>query len=125
MTMEFTFDNEKIKAAGYTTESIYEAMKSNFKSKGLRCVNEGEVLVFGEIGDNNDYGKMIGMMSLLTCQDWFLDIASTWIFRENGGYEDVLRQVKEKLAKGELSWRKNLNKKRRKTWAERLSLHLL
>jgi len=109
--MEITFDNEKVAIAGYTMESIYEAIKDNFIKNGLKCLSDEETLIFGGLGDRQDYGKMIIMMSLLTSQDWFLDTASSWIFRYNGGYEDVLRQVKEKLARGELSWRNQWNKK--------------
>jgi len=109
--MEFTFNTDKIKAAGYSIESVYNAMKDNFKHNGLVCINDGETLIFEGLGNNKDHGKMVFMMGFLTCQDWFLNIVSSWIFRDDGSYEDVLRQVNEKLAKGELSWRKNLNKK--------------
>jgi len=105
--MEFTFDKKKVELAGYTMESVYNAMKNNFTNNGLKCINDGETLVFAGLGDSKDYGKMILMMGLFTKQDWFLNIASSWIFRDNDGYEDILRQVNEKLSRGELAWRED------------------
>ena len=103
MTMEFAFDKKKVELAGYTMESVYDTIKNSFTNNGLKCISDGEPFIFSGLGDNKDYGKMIIMMGLFTKQDWFLNIVSSWIFRDNGGYEDVLKQVKEKLSIRELT----------------------
>jgi len=109
--MTFTFDKEKVEAAGYTMESVYKAMKQAFSNRNLECISEEEELAFSGTGHNNDYGNMSMLMRNLTLEDWFMDIVKSWFFECGSTREDVLSAVRDKIAKGELIWLTNKNKK--------------
>ena len=104
MIMEFTFDKDKVEEAGYTMESIYSAMKDNFKKNGLRCIDSGEVLTFGGTGTKDDYGKMLIMMGVLSSQGWFMYTVSSWVFRKKDSREDVLKHFRDGIAKGDYDY---------------------
>jgi len=101
--MEFTFDTEKVEAAGYTLESIYNAMKENFKKRNLKCVSDGEFLSFSGTGHSDDYGNMLVLVKRLSSEDWFMNTAKSWFFEYGNTYEDVLKDIKNKISKGRVN----------------------
>jgi len=102
--MEFTFDKEKVEAAGYTMNNVYKIMKETFKKRNLECISEGELLAFSGTGHKDDYGNMLLLIGGLSLEDWFMNTATSWFFDSGTTYEDVLSDVKEKIAKGEWIW---------------------
>ena len=99
MRMEFTFDEAAVLRRGYTMQTVHQAMKNEFAKRNLVCVEDGDVLAFEGTGNKNDYSSMLNMMRIYSRAAWFMDIASSWVFRtrETKGWEDVLVQAKERF----------------------------
>ena len=95
MQVRFSFDDELIEKKGVKRRDIYYTIKKNFTQKGLKCVSDGEQLVFEDMGHKDDYGNMWAIILALVDCDWFTDCASSCVFVENGKREDVLSQVPE------------------------------
>lgn len=95
MQVRFSFDDELIEKKGVKRRDIYYTIKKNFTQKGLKCVSDGEQLVFEDMGHEDDYGNMWAIILALVDCDWFTDCASSCVFVENGKREDVLSQVPE------------------------------
>lgn len=49
MGVEFEFDEEKIKALGYTLADVHCTIKKAYKKYGLPCISDGRmtILIFG------------------------------------------------------------------------------
>ena len=100
LKMEFTFDKAAIEKKGYSMESLYGEIKKEFASKNIPCVSDNEVLAFSGTGHKDDFSNMLTIMRIYSQVDWFMDTASSWIFRTNEGWEDVLKQAKKDWEEG-------------------------
>ena len=95
MRVEFEFNNDKIKAMGYTVNDVHYTIKQAFNEYGLPCVTEGDVLAFAGCGRKDDFSNLWNVIFQLTETDWFLNIATACHWCENGKrVEDILAQVK-------------------------------
>ena len=97
LRVDFSFDKNLVESNGYTVEHIHEIIKKEFKEKNIECIEDGEMLSFVGGKHKNDFSNMWIIILNLTSSDWFLNFATSCIWRE-GSYkwEDVLRQAKEK-----------------------------
>lgn len=96
MKVDFAFNQNLVEASGYTMADIYGTIKKEFGEKNIPCVSEGEVLSFSGGKQKNDFSNMWAVILRLTRSDWFLNFATSCIWREdNDKWEDVLRQVRE------------------------------
>lgn len=60
----------------------------------MKCVSENDVLVFEDMGRENDYGNMWSIIIGLIKSDWFVKCASSCVFTEDDDDdEDILSQV--------------------------------
>lgn len=95
LRVEFTFDDEKLKARGIERKNLYATIKENFHSKGLLCISDSQILAFEGTGRETDFGNVWFLTVSLLYYDWFVDSASSCVYFENGKMEDVLVQVPE------------------------------
>ncbi|MCL2177090.1 MAG: hypothetical protein FWB72_04000 [Firmicutes bacterium] len=101
--MEFTFDLEAVEKHGYCIDVARKMIKEQAEEFKLKCVSDNELLAFEGSGLKSDFSGMLGMMRVFAIQsNWVAEIANSWILITSDGWEDVLRQVKEKYARGEL-----------------------
>ena len=100
MKVEFTFDKRLVETSEHTMEGIYETIKREFAAKNLPCVSDGEVLAFSDCGHKDDFSHIWVILWKLSHSEWFLELATSCRFYEDDGeWEDVLTQAKEKYAK--------------------------
>lgn len=96
MRVDFSFNRHLVEANGYTMNDIYGTIKTAFAERNIRCDADGDVLSFSGGKEKNDFSNMWAVILKLTKSEWFLDFATSCIWREdNEKWEDVLRQVKE------------------------------
>lgn len=96
MRVDFSFNKDLVEANGYTIEHIYDTIKREFAEKNIVCIEDGEILSFSGGKEKNDFANMWIIILQLTSEDWFLDFATSCIWRtDNDKWENVLRQAKE------------------------------
>jgi hypothetical protein len=78
---------------GIKRQDVYFTLKKNFSERGMKCVSENDVLVFEDMGRENDYGNMWSIIIGLIKSDWFVKCASSCVFTEDDVEEDILSQV--------------------------------
>jgi hypothetical protein len=94
MKIEFTFDPKAIEQQGYAVNDVYSTIKKHFAGKGLPCIADGEVLAFGDNGQENDYAYMWNIILRLLKSEWFVAFASSCTFFDDDDIEeDVLSQA--------------------------------
>ena len=105
MRMEFVFDEAAVLRRGYTMQTVHDAMKAEFAKWNLVCVSDGDVLAFEGTGHKNDYSSMLNMMRIYSRAEWFMEIASGWVFRtrDTKEWEDVLIQARDRFARRKAS----------------------
>lgn len=102
MRVEFSFDNARIEARGYTLADVHYTVKQAFAEYGLPCIAEGEILAFSGRGRKDDYSYLWEVIMTLVRCEWFLDVASACYWCENGRrVEDILFQAKADAPKGD------------------------
>lgn len=94
MKVDFTFDRDTVERQGYTVAAVHQTIKKNFAAKGLRCVEESDMLSFTDSGSESDFSSMWAIIMALLRTDWFPLFASscTW-HDDDGSSEDVLSQA--------------------------------
>lgn len=99
MRVDFVFDSGLVEANGYTMADIYGTIKREFAQRDIPCIADGDILSFSGGEKENDFSNMWSVILRLTHADWFLNFATSCIWREDDNkWEDVLRQAKEKRA---------------------------
>lgn len=100
MRVDFSFNQNLVEVNGYTMTDIYGTVKREFAAKNIPCVSEGEILSFVGGEQKNDFSNMWVVIMRLLKSEWFMDFATSCIWREdNDKWEDVLRQEREKRRK--------------------------
>lgn len=96
MKVEYEFNKAKVEALGYTMPRIEATMKRIHAEKSLLCLSDGDILVFADNGNKEDYSNLWINITKLINSGWFLQCATAlrW-FDENDDevYEDVLSQA--------------------------------
>ena len=72
LQVRFSFDDNLMKKNGIERQDVYFTLKKNFSERGLKCVSENDVLVFEDMGRENDYGNMWSIIIGLIKSDWFV-----------------------------------------------------
>ena len=62
-------------------------------ANGLPCVPDGDVLAFKDKGHGDDFAVMWDIILSLLRSDWFMDCASSCVWQDESGEEDVLAQA--------------------------------
>ena len=93
LQVRFSFDDNSMEINGIKRQDVYFTLKKNFSERGMKCVSENDVLVFEDMGRENDYGNMWSIIIGLIKSDWFVKCASSCVFTEDDVEEDILSQV--------------------------------
>lgn len=92
MNVKFSFDNAAVERRGYTLEAVRQTIKSLFANHGLPCVSDGDTLAFKDRGHGDDFAIMWDIILSLLHSEWFMTCASSCVWQDEDGEEDVLAQ---------------------------------
>ena len=91
MKVDITFDRQKVERQGYPLAAVRETVKQNFEARGLRCVQEEDILSFTGSGGGDDFADLWSVIMGLLRTDWFPALAASCVWQDdNGTREDVL-----------------------------------
>lgn len=93
MKVTFTFDEAATSAAGIYLEDVRHTVKKLFAERGLPCTSDGTELAFEDVGREDDYADMWHVILGLLRSDWFITSASSCLWEDEDGVEDVLTQA--------------------------------
>ena len=93
MKIVFKFDRVASNKAGLRVEDVRHTIKKLFAEYGLPCVADGEDLAFQDAGREDDYADMWHIIIGLLKSEWFVSSASSCIWQDEDGEEDVLSQA--------------------------------
>ena len=93
MKVHISFDKAAVARRGYTLRDVYQAIKSLFAAHNLPCIPDGDVLVFKDKGHGDDFAAMWDIILSLLRTDWFMDCATSCVWQNETGEEDVLAQA--------------------------------
>ena len=95
MEVRFSFNETAVERRGHTLEDVHQTIKSLFAAHGLPCVPDGDVLVFKDKGHGDDFAAMWDIILSLLRTDWFMDCATSCVWQNETGEEDVLAQAEK------------------------------
>ena len=98
MNVKLSFDSAAAERKGCTAEQMRQAVKDLFAAHDLPCVSEGDVLVFTDKGHGDDFACMWEITLALLRSRWFLDCASSFVWEDEDGEEDLLGQTGKEVA---------------------------
>lgn len=93
MEVRFSFDKTAAERRSYTLEAVYQTIKSLFVVHGFPCVSDGGTLVFKDKGHGDDFAVMWDIILSLLRADWFMDCATSCVWQDEDGEEDILAQA--------------------------------
>lgn len=93
MKVTFTFDERATSAAGICLADVRHTIKKLFAKRGLPCASDGAELAFEDVGREDDYADMWHVILGLLRSEWFLNAASSCLWEDEDGVEDVLAQA--------------------------------
>lgn len=93
MKVTFTFDKATTSAAGLRLEDVRHTVKKLFAERGLPCTSDGTELAFEDVGREDDYADMWIVILGLLRSEWFIKAASSCLWEDEDGEEDVLAQA--------------------------------
>lgn len=93
MNVRFSFDKAAVERFGYTLEAVHQAIKSLFATNSLPCVSDGDTLTFIDDGHGDNFAIMWDIILSLLRANWFIDCASSCVWQDEDGEEDVLAQA--------------------------------
>lgn len=94
MSVDITFDRQKVERQGWTMEAVQETVRKNFEARGLGCVAEGDALSVAGKGGEQDFSDLWAVTTALLRTDWFPALAASCVWHDdNGAQEDVLSQA--------------------------------
>lgn len=107
LSVEFSFDDEKLKQKGKSKADLYYALKKNFARQGLVCTADtADMITFSGTGRKEDEGRTWFLLISLINTDWFEDCATRCMFYRRGIKTDILadiphaKQTKAKAMRG-------------------------
>lgn len=93
MMVKISFDKAAVDRRGYRLEDAYQTVKNLFAVHNFPCISEDSVLIFKDKGHGDDFAVMWDIiLSLLRC-DWFMNCATSCVWQDENGEEDVLAQA--------------------------------
>ena len=93
MNVKLSFDSATAERQGCTVEQMRQTVKDLFAAHDLPCVSEGDTLVFADKGHGDDFACMWEISLALLRSQWFLDCASSFVWQDADGEEDLLDQT--------------------------------
>ena len=93
MNVKFSFDEAMVKRRDFMLEDVHQTIKSLFATHNFPCMFEGDVLSFTDKGHGGDFAIMWDIILSLLCSDWFMECATSCVWQDEGGEEDVLSQA--------------------------------
>lgn len=93
MKVQFSFDKAAVERQGHTMDDVHRTIKKLFTAHGLPCVSEEDVLSFEDKGHGDDFACMWDIILSLLRADWFMACATSCIWQDEDGEEDVLAQA--------------------------------
>lgn len=93
MNVQFSFDKAAVERQGHTLGDVYRTIKKLFAAHGLPCVSEEDVLSFEDKGHGDDFACMWDIILSLLRADWFMACATSCVWQDEDGEEDVLAQA--------------------------------
>ena len=93
MKVVFTFDKAATEAAGLCLDDVRHTVKKLFTERGLTCIEDGAKLAFEDVGREDDYADMWIVILGLLRSEWFIKAASSCLWEDEDGEEDVLAQA--------------------------------
>ena len=93
MNVRFSFDKVAAERCGCTLEAVHQTIKSLFAVHGFPCVSDGETLVFKDKSHGDDFAVMWDIILSLLRSDWFVECATSCVWLDEDGEEDILAQV--------------------------------
>lgn len=93
MNVQFSFDKAAVERQGHTMDDVHRTIKKLFTTHNLPCVSEGEVLAFQDKSHGDDFACMWDIILSLLRANWFMACATSCVWQDEGGEEDILAQV--------------------------------
>lgn len=93
MKIVFRFDKVASAKAGLKIEDIRHTIMNLFAEYELPCVADGEYLAFEDASREDDYADMWHIIIGLLKSECFVSSASSCIWQDEDGEEDVLSQA--------------------------------
>ena len=93
MNVKFSFDRVAVERRGFTLEDVYRTIKDLFTTHDFPCVSDGDALAFKDKGDGDDFAVMWDIVLSLLRSDWFVECATSCVWLDEDGEEDILAQV--------------------------------
>ncbi len=93
MKVTFTFDKATVERRGRTLEGVRRTIKGLFAVHDLPCTDDSDALSFEDKGHGDDFAVMWDIIMALLRADWFLDCATSCVWQDEDGEEDVLAQA--------------------------------
>ena len=93
MNVKFSFDKAIVERRGFTLEDVYRTIKNLFTAHDFPCVFDGDALAFRSKAHGDDFATMWDIILSLLRSDWFLDCATSCVWLDEDGEEDILAQV--------------------------------
>ena len=93
MNVKFSFDKAAVERRGHTLEDVHGTVKNLFAVHNLPCVSDDGGLTFKDKGHGDDFAIMWDIILSLLRADWFMDCATTCVWQDEDGEEDILSQV--------------------------------
>ena len=72
-----------------------QTIKSLFTAYGLPCVSDGDAFAFKDKDRGDDFATMWDIILSLLRSEWFMDCATSCVWEDENGVEDVLSQVRK------------------------------
>lgn len=93
MKVTFTFDEVAMAALSIKGADVRHTIKKLFAERGLPCTSDGAELAFEDVGREDDYADMWHVILGLLKSAWFISSASSCLWEDEDGIEDVLAQA--------------------------------
>ena len=93
MQVNFTFDKAAVERRGRTLEDVHRTVKSLFAVHDFPCTADGDTLSFKDKGHGDDFACMWDIILSLLRSEWFMACATSCVWRDEDGEEDVLAQA--------------------------------
>ncbi len=95
MTVKISFNKAAMEWRGCRLEDARQTVKNLFAAHDLPCVSEDSILTFKDKGHGDDFAVVWDIILSLLRADRFLECAAPCVWKDKGGEEDVLSQVRE------------------------------
>ena len=93
MNVKFSFNQAAVERRGYTMSGVHHTIKSLFAAHSFPCTVDGDTITFEDKGHRDDFATMWEIIMALLRSEWFTDCATSCVWQDESGEEDVLSQA--------------------------------